>query len=70
MDKPHEVETIPAEEVAAALGTSFEVLKAMILNHTIPIGGVGHKEGSSRDRVIIVRKLWEKWLAGELGGYR
>lgn len=66
MDKPEKIDTMSGSEVAQRLGTSFMKVKSGILNHTMPIGTVLHGPGSTKDRVIIVRKRFEKWVNGEL----
>ena len=59
-------EFIKIREVADAMHTTPEKLAAMILNGTVPIGGVADgKPGEHRVTVISKVRL-EKWLAGEL----
>lgn len=57
--------TISAQEVARELGTSPQKIKAGILNGTLPIGTVLRDAHSTQDRIIIIKKRWEKYKEGE-----
>ncbi len=56
--------TIKPEVVAKILGTSQPIIKAAIKNGTLPIGFVARPEGSSHDRIVIIKKRFEIWLDG------
>lgn len=60
-------EFIPIREVADAMHTTPAKLTAMILNGTVPIGGVAEGRDDGERRVTLISKIrLEKWLAGEL----
>jgi len=68
--KPAEIyidktETVTPLAVAKALGTTPMMVKAAIKNGSLPIGFVARKEGSTQDRIIIVKARWERWRRGE-----
>ena len=61
------VEIIPVAEVAAALGIAPMKVKSAIKNGTMPIGCVcKDEENSTHERTVIIKRRWEKWIAGEL----
>ncbi len=51
-------------EAGKMLGVSGMVIKASIINGTMPVGFVGRKEESGRDCGRVIRKRLEKWLEG------
>lgn len=61
MDK---IETVSLQEASRALSISSPVLKAMIKNGTIPIGGVGKGDRGNQERTIIIKTRLEQWLNG------
>ena len=61
-----QVETVTVQEVADALGVAPMKIKNAILNGTMPIGAVMRDPHSTRDRTIIIKKRYEKWIGGEL----
>lgn len=58
--------TMTVADVAAILNTKPDKVRDAILNGTMPVGMVGQGDHSSKTRVIIVRRRFEKWMAGEL----
>jgi hypothetical protein len=66
MSELAKVETLPVAPVAKALGISPMKVKYAILNHTLPIGAVCREPGSTKDRIVIVKERWDKWIAGQL----
>lgn len=66
-----EVELLRADEVAAMLKTTAPKITAAILNGTFPVGLVAD---ATRDgeytRTIIIKRRFEKWLAGDDLGSR
>lgn len=61
-----QVETIPVAEIAKALKTAPMKIKSGIKNGTMPIGVVLQEPGSGVERTIIIKKRWERWIAGEI----
>ena len=54
-----------APEVAKLLKTTAPKVKAMILNHTLPIGCVSEGAEGEVDRVIIIEERLRAWLDAE-----
>lgn len=58
---------IPVTEVAKALHVSHRRVIMMILNGTLPIGGVAEPDDDfGHYSVAISRERFEKWMRGEL----
>ncbi len=57
-------DTIKCADVAKILGTTPMKIKHAILNGSLPIGIV-IVDDDGRDRVIIPRRRWERWLNGD-----
>jgi hypothetical protein len=66
MNALEKIETVSCKDVAKALKTQPAIVKAMILNGTMPIGGVGCGSRGDRDRIIILKERWDKYIRGEL----
>ena len=60
------VETITTKDTAAILRTTAPIVKAAILNGTLPIGFVGRRDGSTKDTIVILKKRLEMYINGEL----
>jgi hypothetical protein len=60
------VETISVKEVAKALGIAPMKVKCAIKNGTMPIGAVAQEDNSTKERTVIVKVRFEKWIRGEL----
>ena len=56
--------TLKAREVAADMHTTFEIVKAAIIDGSLPIGFVTRRKGSTQDRIIIVKERYEAWKRG------
>ena len=54
-----------APEVAKVLRTTAPKVKAMILNGTMPVGGVAEGGEGEVDRVIIIEERLRAWLNAE-----
>ena len=52
---------VSAREVAAFLHTDVKKVKSGIKNGTMPIGTVLQQDGSTRERIVILRDRWEAW---------
>ncbi len=62
------IETLSIREVGSMLKIAPMKVKAGILNGTMPIGTVVNEAGSTKDRVIIIKKRFEAWVnAYDLG---
>lgn len=66
MENAERLETVPVLTVAKALGIAPMKVKSAIKNGTMPIGCVCEGDRSEKERTVILRTRWEKWIAGEL----
>lgn len=67
--KPKETQPdyiVPVEDVARFLHTDPAKVKSGIKNGTMPIGTVLQSDGSTKERIIILRERWELWKCGKL----
>lgn len=60
------IETITTKDAAAILRTTAPIVKAAILNGTLPIGFVGRRDTSGKDTIVISTKRLEMYINGEL----
>ena len=60
------IELMTREEVAKILETSPTKVTAAIKNGTMPIGAVCKEDTDHRERTIIVKARFLKWVNGEI----
>ena len=61
----NDIETISAAEAAKALHLTHACLKAAIRNGDLPVGFVFTPDGSTQDRVIVVKSRWDAYFGAD-----